>query len=201
MLLEGATPAEIDGAVEAWGLAMGPNAMMDLAGIDVGYLIRREHTFSEERLKLYRVTDRISEMGRHGQKTGAGYYRYEGRTRIPDPTVVAMFEAEARAQSINRRTLSPDEIVERCLLRLANEGAQLLDEGIALRASDIDTIYLTGYGFPAWRGGPMWQIEHAIGLKETAAKVKAYEAKYGPRWKLAPLIERLAKEGGSLAKA
>lgn len=201
MLLEGATPADIDGALEAWGLAMGPNAMMDLAGIDVGYLIRREHPISEERRRLYRVTDKISEMGRHGQKTGAGYYTYEGRTRIPDPAVVAMFEEEARAQQINRRTLPPEEIVERCLLRLANEGAQLLDEGIALRASDIDTIYLTGYGFPAWRGGPMWQIENAIGLAATAEKIRAYEAKYGPRWALAPLIDRLAKDGGSLAKA
>jgi len=201
MLLEGATPADIDGALEAWGFAMGPNAMMDLAGIDVGYLIRREHPISDERRRLYRVTDRISEMGRHGQKTGAGYYKYEGRTRIPDPAVVAMFEEEARAQQINRRTLPPEEIVERCLLRLANEGAQLLDEGIAMRASDIDTIYLTGYGFAAWRGGPMWQIENAIGLQATADKVRGYEAKYGPRWALAPLIDRLAKEGGSLAEA
>lgn len=201
MLLEGASPADIDGALEAWGLAMGPNAMMDLAGIDVGWRIRQEHALTDERRRLYRVTDRIAEMGRYGQKTGAGYYKYEGRTRIPDPAVVAMFEEEARAQKINRRTLPPEEIVERCLLRLANEGAQLLAEGIALRASDIDTIYLTGYGFPAWRGGPMWQIENAIGLKETAAKVRGYEAKYGPRWTLAPLIERLANEGGSLAKA
>ncbi len=201
MLLEGATPVEIDGALETWGLAMGPNAMMDLAGIDVGYMIRREHPLTEERRRLYRVTDKISEMGRHGQKTGAGYYRYDGRTRIPDEAVVAMFEEEARALKINRRTLPPDEIVERCLLRLANEGAQLLDEGIALRASDIDTIYLAGYGFPAWRGGPMWQIENAIGLKETAEKVRAYQAKYGPRWALSPLIERLAKDGGLLAAA
>jgi 3-hydroxyacyl-CoA dehydrogenase len=200
MLLEGATPSDIDGALEAWGLAMGPNAMMDLAGIDVGYLIRREHPISDERRRLYRVTDRISEMGRHGQKTGAGYYKYEGRTRIPDPAIVAMFEEEARAQQINRRTLSPEEIVERCLLRLANEGAQLLDEGIALRASDIDTIYLTGYGFPAWRGGPMWQIENAIGLAATAEKIRGYEAKYGPRWSLASLIDRLATAGGSLAE-
>ncbi len=201
MLLEGATPAEIDGALEGWGLAMGPNAMMDLAGIDVGWRIRQEHELTDERRRLYRVTDRIAEMGRHGQKTGAGYYKYEGRTRIPDAAVVAMFEEEARAQQINRRTLPPEEIVERCLLRLANEGAQLLDEGIALRASDIDTIYLTGYGFPAWRGGPMWQIENAIGLAETAGKVRAYEAKYGPRWALAPLIARLVQDGGTLAEA
>ena len=201
MLLEGATPAEIDGALEAWGLAMGPNAMMDLAGIDVGWRIRQEHELSDERRRLYRVTDRIAEMGRHGQKTGAGYYRYEGRNRIPDPAVVAMFEEEARAQQINRRTLPAEEIVERCLLRLANEGAALLDEGIALRASDIDTIYLTGYGFPAWRGGPMWQIENAIGMNETAAKMRGYAAKHGARWQLAPLIERLAQSGGKLADA
>jgi 3-hydroxyacyl-CoA dehydrogenase len=175
--------------------------MMDLAGIDVGYLIRREHPISEERRRLYRVTDRISEMGRHGQKTGAGYYKYEGRARLADPEVVAMFEEEARAQNINRRTLPPEEIVERLLLRLANEGAQILDDGIALRASDIDTIYLAGYGFPAWRGGPMWQIENVIGLPETAAKIRGYEAKYGPRWALSPLIERMAGTGGSLAAA
>lgn len=201
MLLEGASPADIDGALEDWGLAMGPNAMMDLAGIDVGYRIRREHTFSQERHRLYRVTDRISDMGRHGQKTGAGYYKYEGRARIPDPEIVALFAEEARAQNINQRTIPPAEIVERCLLRLANEGALALEEGIALRASDIDTIYLTGYGFPAWRGGPMWQIENAIGLAETARKIQAYEAMYGPRWSLAPLLARLARDGGTLAGA
>ncbi|MBS0243011.1 MAG: enoyl-CoA hydratase/isomerase family protein, partial [Proteobacteria bacterium] len=110
MLLEGATPAEIDGAMEAWGLAMGPNAMMDLAGVDVGWRIRQEHKISDERRRLYRVTDKLAEMGRHGQKTGAGYYKYEGRNRVPDPQVVAMFEAEAREQKINRRTLPPEEI-------------------------------------------------------------------------------------------
>jgi 3-hydroxyacyl-CoA dehydrogenase len=201
MLLEGASPAEIDGALEVWGLAMGPNAMMDLAGIDVGYRIRQEHALSDERRRLYRVTDRIAEMGRHGQKTSAGYYRYEGRKRIADPGIVQMFAEEARAQNVNQRTLPPDEIVERCLLRLANEGAALLDEGIALRASDIDTIYLTGYGFPAWRGGPMWQIEHALGLETAAGKIRAYEARCGARWSIAPLIDRLAREGGSLADA
>ncbi|MEZ5857013.1 MAG: 3-hydroxyacyl-CoA dehydrogenase NAD-binding domain-containing protein [Hyphomicrobiaceae bacterium] len=201
MMLEGASPAEIDNAIEAWGLAMGPNAMMDLAGIDVGYLIRREHAFTDERLALYKVTDRISEMGRHGQKTGAGYYKYEGRTRIPDPDIVAMFAEEARAQNINQRTIPPEEIVERLLLRLANEGAFALEEGIALRASDIDTIYLSGYGFPAWRGGPMWQIEHAMGLAQAVEKIKAYETKFGPRWKVSPLLAQVARDGGSLASA
>ena len=195
MLLEGATPADIDGALEAWGLAMGPNAMMDMAGIDVGYRIRREHTFTAERMRLYRATDAISEMGRHGQKTGAGYYTYGAdRKRIPDPEIEALFAREAAAQGIARNAKpTDDEIVERCLLRLINEGAKALEEGIALRASDIDTIYVTGYGFPAWRGGPMWQAENIIGLAAAAAKIRAYTARYGPRWTISPMLDRLAQ--------
>jgi len=199
MMLEGASPADIDGALEGWGLAMGPNAMMDLAGIDVGYLIRREHEISEERARLYRATDRISEMGRHGQKTGAGYYIYgTDRKRTPDPAIEAIFREEAAKLGIPPRNTKPsaDEIVERCLLRLINEGAKILDEGIALRASDIDTIYLTGYGFPAWRGGPMWHAENIIGLKTAAERIRAYDKQYGPRWRIAPLLERLAAGSG-----
>lgn len=197
MMLEGATPAQVDGALEAWGLAMGPNAMMDLAGIDVGYMIRREHKFADERLRLYRATDRISEMGRHGQKTGAGYYRYgTDRKRDSDPEVEAIFREEARDQGIAQRTIAADEIVERCLLRLINEGAQILDEGIALRASDIDTIYLTGYGFPAWRGGPMWQAENIMGLPKALERIGAYETLHGARWRPAPLLARLAAGTG-----
>ncbi|MEZ5850128.1 MAG: 3-hydroxyacyl-CoA dehydrogenase NAD-binding domain-containing protein [Hyphomicrobiaceae bacterium] len=197
MMLEGATPAEVDGAIEAWGLAMGPNAMMDLAGIDVGYMIRREHQFSGERLRLYRATDRISEMGRHGQKTGAGYYRYgSDRKREADPDVEAIFREEARSLGINQRAIAADEIVERLLLRLVNEGAQILDEGIALRASDIDTIYLAGYGFPGWRGGPMWQAENVMGLAGTLERIEAYEKLHGARWRPAPLLARLAAGSG-----
>lgn len=203
MLLEGASPSDIDGALEAWGLAMGPNAMMDLAGIDVGYLVRQENVLSDERKRLYSATNRISEMGRHGQKTGKGYYLYGGdRKRTPDPEVDAIFAEEAVKLGIARNSKpSADEIVERCLLRLINEGFNILDEGIALRASDIDTIYLTGYGFPAWRGGPMWQAENAIGLAATAEKIRGYEKRFGPRWKIAPLLERLVASGGKLADA
>ena len=201
MMLEGATPAEIDNALEAWGLAMGPNAMMDMAGLDVGYRIRQEHKSSEERARFYRVTDAIVEMGRHGQKTGAGMYTYGAdRKRQVDPQIEAMFAKEGAAQGRSNRKPGADEIVERCLLRLANEGAQILDEGIALRASDIDTIYLNGYGFPGWRGGPMWQIEE-MGLATVVEKIKAYEARHGARWKVAPLLERLAASGGKLADA
>ncbi len=203
MLLEGASPADIDGALEAWGLAMGPNAMMDLAGIDVGYLIRREHTFTEERMRLYRATDRISEIGRHGQKTGKGYYVYGAdRKRTEDPEVAAIFAEEAAKLGIARNSRpSAEEIVERCLLRLVNEGFNILEEGVAQRASDIDTIYLTGYGFPAWRGGPMWQAETIIGLAAVAEKIKAYETRFGSRWKIAPLLERMAASGGTLGDA
>jgi 3-hydroxyacyl-CoA dehydrogenase len=198
MNLEGAMPQEIDGALEGWGMAMGPLAVSDLAGLDVGYRIRKERKLTGEAAQFARIPDKIVEMGRLGQKTGAGYYKYTAsRKRQVDPEIEALIRAEAEALQIKQRPIPAEEIVERSLLRLANEGAKILQEGIALRASDIDTMYLNGYGFPAWRGGPMWQVDNVIGMKTAAEKIKAYEAKYGPRWKIAPLIERLAAEGGT----
>ena len=200
MSLEGAMPQEIDGALEGWGMAMGPLAVSDLAGLDVGYRIRKERKLTGEAARNARIPDKIVEMGRHGQKTGAGYYKYdENRKRIVDPEIEALIRAEAEALQIKQRQIPADEIVERSLLRLANEGARILEEGIALRASDIDTMYLNGYGFPAWRGGPMWQVDNVIGVKKAAERIKAYEAKYGARWKIAPLLEKLAAEGGTFA--
>jgi 3-hydroxyacyl-CoA dehydrogenase len=199
MLLEGATPTDVDSALEAWGMAMGPIAVHDLAGLDVSYRIRKERKLTGERAQLARVPDKIVEMGRHGQKTGAGFYKYDAnRKRQPDPEIEALIRAEAEAQHIKQRKIPAEEIVERSLLRLANEGAKILAEGIALRASDIDTMYLNGYGFPAWRGGPMWQADHT-GLGKVAERIKAYQARYGDRWKIAPLIEKLAADGGSFA--
>jgi 3-hydroxyacyl-CoA dehydrogenase len=199
MTLEGAMPREIDGALEAWGMAMGPLAVSDLAGLDVGYRIRKERKLTGEAAQFARVPDKIVEMGRHGQKTGAGYYRYDAsRKRINDPEIEALIRAEAEALQIKQRHIPAEEVVERCLLRLANEGAKILAEGIALRASDIDTMYLNGYGFPAWRGGPMWQADH-IGLAKVADRIEAYHAAYGDRWKIAPLISKLAAEGSSFA--
>jgi 3-hydroxyacyl-CoA dehydrogenase len=181
-------------------MAMGPLAVGDLAGLDVSYRIRQERKLTGEAAQFARIPDRIVEMGRHGQKTGAGYYKYDAnRRRIVDPEIEALIRAEAEALQIKQRHIPAEEIVERCLLRLANEGAKILEEGIALRASDCDTMYLNGYGFPGWRGGPMWQVDNVIGMKAAAEKIKAYEAKYGARWKIAPLIERLAKEGGTFA--
>jgi 3-hydroxyacyl-CoA dehydrogenase len=199
MLLEGATPAEVDGALEAWGMAMGPLAVHDLAGLDVSYRIRKERKLTGERAQLARVPDKIVEMGRLGQKTGAGFYKYDAnRKRQRDPEIEALIRAEAEALQIKQRPVPAEEIVERSLLRLANEGAKILAEGIALRASDIDTMYLNGYGFPAWRGGPMWQADH-IGLAKVADRIEAYHAAYGDRWKIAPLISKLAAEGSSFA--
>jgi 3-hydroxyacyl-CoA dehydrogenase len=200
MNLEGAMPQEVDGALEAWGMAMGPLAVGDLAGLDVSYRIRKERKLTGEAAQFARVPDKIVEMGRHGQKTGAGYYKYDAnRRRQVDPEIEALIRAEAESLQIKQRHIPAEEIVERCLLRLANEGAKILEEGIALRASDIDTMYLNGYGFPAWRGGPMWQVDNVIGMKKAAERIKAYEAKYGARWKIAPLIERLAAEDGTFA--
>lgn len=200
MTLEGAMPHEIDGALEGWGMAMGPLAVSDLAGLDVGYRIRKERKLTGEAAQFARVADKIVEMGRLGQKTGAGYYKYDAnRKRQNDPEIEALIRAEGEALQIKQRSIPGDEIVERSLLRLANEGAKILDEGIALRASDIDTMYLNGYGFPAWRGGPMWQVDNVIGMKKAAERIKAYEAKYGARWKIAPLIEKLAAENGTFA--
>jgi 3-hydroxyacyl-CoA dehydrogenase len=200
ILMEGATPADVDSAYEKWGMAMGPLAVMDLAGMDVGWRIRKEHEIPAERRNLYKVTDALVEAGRHGQKTKAGMYLYpDGRTRTVDPKVIDMFRAEAAKQGVaHRNGITADEIVERGLLRLINTGAEILEEGIAQRASDIDTIYLNGYGFQAWRGGPMWQADH-MGLKVVAEKIKAYEAKYGKRWKTAALLEKLAADGGTFA--
>lgn len=200
MTLEGAMPHEIDGALEGWGMAMGPLAVSDLAGLDVGYRIRKERKLTGEAAQFARVADKIVEMGRLGQKTGAGYYKYDAnRKRQNDPEIEALIRAEGEALQIKQRSIPGDEIVERSLLRLANEGAKILQEGIALRASDIDTMYLNGYGFPAWRGGPMWQVDNVIGMQKAAERIKAYEAKYGARWKIAPLIEKLAAENGTFA--
>ena len=200
MNLEGAMPQEIDGALEGWGMAMGPLAVSDLAGLDVGYRIRKERKLTGEAAQNARIPDKIVEMGRHGQKTGAGYYKYdENRKRMVDPEIEALIRGEAEALQIKQRPIPADEIVERSLLRLANEGAKILEEGIALRASDIDTMYLNGYGFPAWRGGPMWQVDNVIGVEKAAQRIKAYEAKYGARWKIAPLLAKLAADGGTFA--
>jgi 3-hydroxyacyl-CoA dehydrogenase len=155
---EGASVEEVNGALCDFGMAMGPLAMSDLAGIDVSWRIREQHRHREkpgERQPL--VEDRLYELGRYGQKTGRGWSRYdENRQAFPDPETAALIERTAHEAGVPRRAISSEEIVDRCIGALVNEGARVLAEGIALRAVDIDIVYVYGYGFPAWRGGPMF---------------------------------------------
>jgi 3-hydroxyacyl-CoA dehydrogenase len=199
LLLEGASPAEIDAAITGFGFAMGPFAMSDLAGIDVGYRVRQQRGVASGDERIYAVGDRLYALGRHGQKTGAGFYRYEPgkRTPVPDPQVDAIVAEEAARLGIARRTISADEIVERCVLPLINEAANILDEGIAARASDIDLVWIHGYGFPAWRGGPM-HYANTLGTAAVLEKIQRH-ARADRYWQAAPLLQRLAAEGRRFA--
>jgi 3-hydroxyacyl-CoA dehydrogenase len=201
-VIEGATPEQVDAAMEDWGMAMGPLAVFDLAGLDVGYKARQGLPESERGdPRAYRVADALVEMGRLGQKTGAGFYRYdpETRRRSSDPEVQALIEREAAVLGVERREVDAQEIVDRLLFALVNEGMNILDEGIAQRPGDIDVVYVYGYGFPAWRGGPMHYAD-AAGLPQVLERVRAFEQRFGSEnWPPAPLLERLAATGQTLA--
>ena len=200
LLEEGASPAEIDAALTGFGMAMGPCAVADLAGLDVSWRKRKADAHLRDPSKRYSaVADRLCELGRFGQKTGAGYYRYEpgSRTPVPDPEVDALIAEVAAESGINRRSIGADEIVEKCLYPLVNEGARILDEGIALRASDIDIVWINGYGFPRWRGGVMhWADE--IGLAAVHGTIARLDESQD-HWEPAPLLSRLAAEGRRFA--
>jgi len=193
---EGAAPEQVDQALYDFGMAMGPLAMGDLAGLDVGWRIRKEFRHLEKpgARKAMMIADLLCEMGRFGQKTGKGWYLYDAnRKPSPDPEVTALVEKAAREAGIERRKISQEEIVERTIYALVNEGAKILEEGIALRAVDIDIVYLNGYGFPAWRGGPMFYAD-TIGLKHVLAKIEEFEKSHGSDWWApAPLLRRLAE--------
>ncbi|MBV8308214.1 MAG: enoyl-CoA hydratase/isomerase family protein [Gammaproteobacteria bacterium] len=193
LLEEGATPEQIDRVMEGFGFAMGPLAVRDLAGNDVGFLIRKGRTLpADERWSP--ILERIVAAGRLGQKAGKGFYRYEGRTRSVDPEVTALIEGVSRELGVRRRAIPDEEILERLLHPLVNEGARILEEGIAIRASDIDVVYVYGYGFPAWRGGPMFWAEQA-GLTRVVETMRRLAPTHGARWGPAALLERLAREG------
>jgi len=197
---EGAAPQDVDGALYKFGMAMGPLAVGDLAGLDVGWRIRKEHAHLQKPGVRYpKVADRLCEMGRYGQKTGAGWYKYdENRNRIPDPEVATLIEQVAAEQGLKRRAITEEEIIERTQYALINEGAKILEEGIALRAVDIDIIYINGYGYPAWRGGPMWYGD-TVGLKKVYERVNQFHEEHGELWEPAPLLKRLAEEGKTFA--
>jgi len=198
LLEEGAWPQDVDKALYDFGFPMGPFAMLDLAGNDVGWRIRkRQRAEKPSNLRYSHIADRICERGRFGQKTGAGWYRYEpgSRTPIPDPEVEEIIVQASKEQGIARRTFTAEEIVERCLYPLINEGARILEEGIAIRASDVDVVWMNGYGFPRYRGGPMFYAD-TVGVGRVYERMAAFHAEHGELMKPAPLLERLAKEGG-----
>src|SRR5579885_1910921 len=194
---EGAAPEQVDGALYDFGLAMGPLAMGDLAGLDVGWRIRKEFKHLEKPgVRTPKMADALCELGRYGQKTGKGWYLYDAnRNPKPDHEVNALIEKVAKENGIERRPITNEEIIERTIYALVNEGAKILEEGIALRAVDIDIVYLNGYGFPAWRGGPMFYAD-TVGLKNVLAKVEEFEKKHGSDlWAPAPLLRKLAEAG------
>ena len=203
-VMEGASPAQVDQAMEQWGMAMGPMAVGDLAGLDIGYRAREQLSDEEKGPRInYLLADRLVEAGRLGQKSGAGYYRYdpETRARQEDPVVAGIIEATRAELGITAREVTAEEIVDRLTLALANEGARILEEGIAQRASDIDVVYCHGYGFPRFRGGPMHAAE-ARGLSSVVDRITQFRQTLNPdNWALAPLLERLASNGGSLKDA
>ncbi len=206
LLLEGAKPEQIDRVLYEFGMPMGPIAMGDLAGMDIGASIREERrrngTFpADERFGL--VADKLVAMGRCGQKTGAGVYRYKAgsRTPYPDPEVQTLIQNEAAKLGINQRLISDEEVLTRCIYPLINEGARILQEGIAQRASDIDVVWINGYGFPAYRGGPMHYADR-VGLKGIYDQICSYRESLGNEfayWEPAPLLEKLALKGGKFA--
>src|SRR5688572_25146587 len=198
MLEEGASPQQVDRAIEAFGFAMGPFRMSDLAGNDISWHIRKRHYAEHPKMRHMRIADRICELGRFGQKSGSGWYRYEPgrRDAIPDPVVDQIIAEERKALKIQPRKIPNAEIVDRLLYALVNEGARILEEGIAQRASDIDVVYLTGYGFPVHRGGPMFHASR-VGLGQVLRRMREFAANKHAEpesWKPAKLLVRLAAE-------
>jgi 3-hydroxyacyl-CoA dehydrogenase len=201
LLEEGASPAQVDGALEKFGMAMGPFRMSDLAGNDVGWRIRQRRYVERPHVTYSRIADRLCEQHRFGQKTGAGWYRYEAgrRDAIPDPAVDAIIAAYRDEIRGTPRRIDAGEIVDRCILALVNEGARIVEEGIALRASDIDVVYVAGYGFPRYRGGPMLYAD-MLGLYNAVRRMHAFATAPGADaafWTPAPLLARLAAEGNT----
>ncbi|USX18062.1 3-hydroxyacyl-CoA dehydrogenase NAD-binding domain-containing protein [Oxalobacteraceae bacterium OTU3REALA1] len=197
LLEEGALPEQVDKAAEKFGWAMGPFRMADLAGNDIGWAIRKRRYVEKPEISYSKTADLLCEMGRYGQKTGGGWYDYKpgDRKAYPNAEVDAMIVAHSAELGITRRKISDQEIVERLVYALVNEAANILEEGIALRASDIDMVYLTGYGFPLFRGGPMFYAD-TVGLPNVLAAINKYaQGHHGEAWKPAPLLVRLADEG------
>jgi 3-hydroxyacyl-CoA dehydrogenase len=201
LLEEGALPQQVDEVAETFGFAMGPFRMSDLAGNDIGWYIRKRHYAEHPEMRREIIADRLCEQGRFGQKTGKGWYRYlpGDRKAYPDAEVEQLILDASKEIGIGRRQVSDGEILDRLLYALVNEGARILEEGIAQRASDIDMVYLNGYGFPLHRGGPMLYAD-AVGLAKVAVRMREFakmprsDAKF---WEPAPLLAKLTADGGT----
>jgi 3-hydroxyacyl-CoA dehydrogenase len=201
LLLEGAPPEQIDQVLFDWGMAMGPNAVGDLAGLDVGYKVRQERTDLPGDPRFYRVANLLAEQGRFGQKTGKGMYLYEdgSRSPTPDPEVQTLIDDESEKLGITRRDIEPQEIIERCIYGLICEGARILEDGIASRSSDIDVIWINGYGFPQHRGGPMHYAD-TVGLAVVYEKLCEFRDRFGAEfWEPPALLKDLAGKGGTFS--
>jgi len=201
LIEEGASIEAVDQALSDFGMAMGPLATGDLAGLDVGWRIRKEYRHLEvPGIRQPFLEDRLCELGRYGQKTGAGWYKYDDQRRAaPDPAVGELIRKWVEEAGIMQRQISAAEITDRCLYALVNEGARILEEGYALRASDIDIIYINGYGFPAHRGGPMWYAD-TVGLKRVYDRISEFHRQHGELWQPAPLLKQLAEQGKTFAE-
>jgi len=196
MLLEGAMPAQIDAAMESFGSAMGPCAVGDLAGLDIGYKARRARTDLPDDPRYFRIGDLLAEAGRLGQKTGQGFYNYPDgpRKRIIAPEVEQLIRDEAVRLGVPQREFSAEDIQERLVYALVNEGARILSEGIAQRASDVDLVYINGYGFPQKHGGPMFYAD-TVGLDQVLERIQCFHMTIGDHWAPAPLLVELAAAG------
>ncbi len=202
MLEEGARPAQVDRVMIDFGYPMGPFAVGDLAGLDIGYSTRKRRAAADPNYRKLPVPDRLVEMGRKGQKTGAGWYRYEkgDRTPHPDPVVDEVIADVARTLSIEQRSFSDEEILQRLLLSSVNEACKILEEGRALRASDIDVMWLYGFGFPRYRGGLMFWAD-TLGSRKVHAQISEWHARYGDRWKPSALLAELAASDAPFREA
>jgi 3-hydroxyacyl-CoA dehydrogenase len=202
LLLEGATPRQVDNALEKFGMAMGILAVFDMAGVDVGVRVREERkAFLPDDPGFYRSSALLVENGMLGQKSGAGFYRYQpgSRERYDNPEALAMFAAEAKRLGIAQRDIGDEEIVERCVYALVNEGACVLEEGVAMRAADVDVVYTSGYGFPRYRGGPMFYGD-TVGLRNIVEKMQHFAATFDPQyWQASKLLQELADKNMKLA--
>jgi 3-hydroxyacyl-CoA dehydrogenase len=204
MVMAGASPQQVDAALQDFGLAMGPFRMSDLAGLDIGYASRQRRAAESPHHDYSNFADELCEMGRLGQKTGAGWYRYEPGSREPlvDPQIADLLEKYRAKKGVTPRNVSSEEIVERCMYALVNEGARILEDGIAQRSADIDVVYLNGYGYPAFRGGPMFYADQ-VGLSEVVRVLRRIAAAPGVDkvfWTPAPLLVRLAQSGSSFSE-